>query len=447
MKGSILRLYAAVALLSVSACDNPRPATVPDLRSAAASSPALAAVANSEPLGLERIVIAVRPGTQVGSGRRNCTMCGPTPIHWDAAATDLRDEAFSEQFFETLSAMGYRVTGNPRQMFNREAERASARYLIGAQITGIDLSLDQIDWALTGPSSKGDARLNVTWQVYSLRDQRVVYEKTTTGTGSIHRVGFQGALPALLRNAFADAAIKLGVDRGFQSTVSAASAASGITGAASASPNDDALHIPRFTPFSGPVANRLADLRGSAVTILVRGGHGSGFFISEDGLILTNRHVVGDAETVNVRLLAGVEVVGRVLRRHALRDVALIKVDLTRTRPLPLRSTALRIGEEVYAIGAPVETRLAASVTRGIVSALRRELRAGVELGMIQSDAAIQGGNSGGPLLDGSGNVIGIAVEGYGVAQANAGLNFFVPIDEALSYLNIRRGEPRDLRF
>lgn len=356
----------------------------------------------------------------------------------------MRSELFAEPFFDAMTAAGQRVAGDPRQLFDRQAESASARFLVGAQITSMQFYLDQIDWAFTGPSSKGTGNIEVTWQVYSLRDRRVIYETTTPGQSELHRPGFVGSSTGLILDAFSSAATRLAADPRFRAAVGSGDTA-GTAIPASLGPAGATFEVPRFTAFTGSANSRLAQLRVSAVTIVLGRGHGSGFFISDDGLILTNRHVVGDAETVNVRLLVGVEVVGRVLARHAARDVALVKVDLTRTQPLPFRLDPPRVGEEVYAIGAPIETRLAGSVTRGIVSAVRRELRGGVELGMIQSDAAIQGGNSGGPLLDASGNVIGIAVEGHG--QMNSGLNFFVPIDEALRYLNIRLGQPRELRF
>jgi serine protease Do len=407
----------------------------------------VASVPGSEPISLDQVVVAIRPGTQVGSGRRNCTMCGPTPIHWDAAAANLRPEAFSEQFFDILTGAGYRVVGNPRQMFDRQAERASARFLVGAQITGMEFTLDQIDWAFTGPSSKGDARLNVAWQIYSLSERRVVYETQTTSTGTLHRAGFQGALSALLHNAFSDAIVKLGADRGFQNAVArVASPGPAVTSAAGPFTGTP-FELPRFAPFTGPAANRLVTLSASTVTILLGSGHGSGFFVSDDGLILTNRHVVGSAEQVNVRLAGGVEVIGRVLRSDAVRDVALVKIDIARARPLPISTTAPAVGNEVYAMGSPSDPNLAGTLTRGIVSALRTVPRGGVELSMIQSDAAIYGGNSGGPLMDASGNVIGIAVSGLVDRGQNTAINFFIPIDDALRYLNMRLGQPRELRF
>lgn len=440
------RVFVAAVCVTLGACDQPgSPGRLqPDIAAKPVVAPGT--YPESEPIALDRVVVTIRPGTEIGSGRKGCALCSPTPVHWEAGRVDLRPQSFATQFYDTMTAVGYRVAGDPNRLFDERSELAGARFLVGARVTDLSVNLDQIDWAFSGPSSKGDAEMAVAWQVYSLRERRVVYEKTTAGRSTIHRSGFQGALTSLIHDAFADALLKLGTDRNFRSAVTSSSG--NVVPASLAATDSPPLEVPRFRPFTGPATARLTELRGSAVTIVFERGHGSGFFISDDGLILTNQHVVGDAEAVNVRLLGGVEVVGRVLRRHAARDVALVKVELQRTRPLPLRRDLVRVGEEVYALGAPRDAEFAGSVTRGIVSAIRRELRGGVELGMIQSDAAIQGGNSGGPLLDGSGNVVGIAVEGYGPrGQYNAGLNFFIPIDEALQNLNIRLGEARELRF
>ena len=107
----------------------------------------------------------------------------------------------------------------------------------------------------------------------------------------------------------------------------------------------------------------------------------------------------------------------------------------------PIRRRPLRVGEEVYAIGTPYERTLRASVTRGIVSALRIE--EGTNQPIIQSDADIQGGSSGGPLVDASGNVVGISVSGVfeGPKKLSSGLNFFIPIHDALKKLGLRYGK------
>ncbi len=152
-------------------------------------------------------------------------------------------------------------------------------------------------------------------------------------------------------------------------------------------------------------------------------------------IFLTNNHVVGEAKRVLVEFPSGLRVEGEVIRSHKLRDVALVRVPVRGLKILPIRDEPARVGEAVYAIGTPILRQYRASLTRGIVSAWRKDERSRLEL--IQSDVDIQGGNSGGPLVDARGNVVGISVSGIGVGKLSAGLNFFIPIHDALAKLNL----------
>jgi S1-C subfamily serine protease len=165
-------------------------------------------------------------------------------------------------------------------------------------------------------------------------------------------------------------------------------------------------------------------------------GGGSGFFITADGYIMTNRHVVEDQQAdYTVVASDGKEYVAKVLARDPVRDVAIIKIEGNNFPIATLgNSDGLKIGQTVIAIGNSLG-EFSNSVSRGIVSGLKRNLNAGSSLGdterltdIIQTDAAINPGNSGGPLLDINGNVIGINVA---VAQGAQNVGFALPIDQA----------------
>ena len=140
--------------------------------------------------------------------------------------------------------------------------------------------------------------------------------------------------------------------------------------------------------------------------------------------------MVDDEQTVRVILQNRTKVEGRVLARDAKRDVALVKVDSQVGAPLGVRLGDLPVGTDVFAIGAPIEMGMQGSVTKGIVSSYRpvNSKR------MLQSDVAIYGGNSGGPLVDAQGRVVGICQSRMTATQ---GFNFFIPIDEGLAKLNV----------
>ncbi len=164
-------------------------------------------------------------------------------------------------------------------------------------------------------------------------------------------------------------------------------------------------------------------------------GLGSGFIIGSDGLILTNAHVVKEAKDVVVKLQDRREYVAKVLGVDAATDIAVLKID---AKGLPVvrfgQPSKLMVGDYVLAIGAPYG--LDQTATSGIISAKGRSLPS--ENGenfvpFLQTDAAVNPGNSGGPLFDAAGNVIGINSQIYSRTGGFQGVSFAIPIDVALA--------------
>jgi serine protease Do len=158
---------------------------------------------------------------------------------------------------------------------------------------------------------------------------------------------------------------------------------------------------------------------------------GSGFIITKDGYILTNSHVVGDADRIRVKLHDGRAVDATLVGADEKSEVAVIKVDLDDLPTVPLGSSAqLEIGEWVVAIGNPFG--LTETLTAGVVSAVgRNNIGIADYENFIQTDAAINPGNSGGPLLNIRGEVIGINTAIYSRSGGYMGIGFAIPIDMA----------------
>jgi serine protease Do len=158
---------------------------------------------------------------------------------------------------------------------------------------------------------------------------------------------------------------------------------------------------------------------------------GSGFIISSDGLILTNAHVVREAKEVMVKLSDRREFRAKVLGSDAATDIAVLRID---AKGLPVvrlgDSRQLQVGDPVLAIGSPFGFEQTA--TQGIVSAKGRSLPGDSAVPFIQTDAAVNPGNSGGPLFDGSGAVVGINAQIYSQSGGYQGLAFAIPINVAL---------------
>jgi S1-C subfamily serine protease len=175
---------------------------------------------------------------------------------------------------------------------------------------------------------------------------------------------------------------------------------------------------------------RVAQQASPTVVLVERGGgSGSGAIIRRDGIILTNAHVVGDAQQVRVTLADGRRLEGRVLGRDPTVDVAVVDIPIENAPAAPLGdSDRLQVGQTAIAIGNPLGFER--TLTAGVVSALNRSLRGSTLDQLIQTDAAISPGNSGGPLLDSQGRVIGINTAVIRVERAE-GLGFAVPINLA----------------
>lgn len=206
--------------------------------------------------------------------------------------------------------------------------------------------------------------------------------------------------------------------------VSAGSGAAGAEGNDSSSADTDQmqLFLRRFQEqFGGS---------GATMQVPVR-GLGSGFIVSEDGLILTNAHVIAHARDVVVKLTDRREFHAQVLGSDPRTDIAVLKIDASHLPAVAIGNPGeLQVGQWVLAIGSPYGFEN--SVSAGVVSAKGRSLPDGSGVPFIQTDAAVNPGNSGGPLFNARGEVVGINSQIYSRTGGFQGLSFAIPIDLAL---------------
>ena len=164
-----------------------------------------------------------------------------------------------------------------------------------------------------------------------------------------------------------------------------------------------------------------------------RGGQGTGFVVDEEGNILTNNHVIANATTLDVTFIGGKKVRARLVGRDPVSDLAIIKVDpFSGMAVAPMGdSDKLSVGQRVIAIGNPFG--LQHTATAGFISALNRDLTVGdhTMMGLIQTDAAINQGNSGGPLIDSRGEVIAVNTALVAPTGGFIGIGLAVPINQA----------------
>jgi serine protease Do len=387
----------------------------------------------TRPIQFRKVVIKLKRGEDIGAVESGL-MCTPhAELTFRGGRMTLDDEELTETFRHELEIANYQVVGDPDALFE-DPSTWKAQYLVAGLVKRMNANVcyPMLGWGST--DAKGEAFMEVQWQIYSRLDRKVVYELMTQGSSDVTDSRPSGEVDVFL-DAFAQATRNLLADQGFYDLIAghaAISSTQSTVGAASE------VAVAARARLEKSIADSMATVRSNVVTVFAGDGHGSGFLIDNLGHLLTNEHVVGTAERVTVRFESGAEAVGSVLRTDPRRDVALVKLDKAPSDGLPIRLDRPEVGSEVYAVGSPLEDRYSTTVTKGIISAYRTE--DGLEL--IQSDVNILPGNSGGPLLDGHGNVIGMseAIRMF-APDVPSGISFFIPIAEALRSLGIRLQE------
>jgi serine protease Do len=266
--------------------------------------------------------------------------------------------------------------------------------------------------------------MSADWEVYSTLERKVIAKFTTSG-GADYKTRLGGSFLPAVYEGFRENVRQLLANEDFRKLVTAPAATRVASGPAAATPAST------ITLTRGPTHLGRSQATNAVAIVFAADGSGSGFLVSADGYLVTNQHVVGGSKYVKLKWIDGSEALGEVIRGDRRRDVALIKTDAHGRAPLDLRLDPVQQGEPVYAIGTPLDEALQNTMTRGIVSATR------VEDGLpyIQSDVAVTHGNSGGPLIDEKGQVVGLTVSGAAPNGSPIGLNFFIPIDDALRAL------------
>jgi S1-C subfamily serine protease len=386
----------------------------------------LNASGNVAPLSLTRMAANLREGEEWAEVWRICSHHPDRILTWQAKDNQFEmDREFTALFREELTNAGFKVSGGSENLF--QAEGPSSDLEVGALITKLRVSECYYPMPMgnerSGPFVQmGVGTMAVEWQIYSVSQAKVLARIATEGGFKDKQTG--ALLAPYITKAFAENVRQLAVNPEFRRIV--------IT---KPSPVEPASAAPLLAiVFRSAPALPLSEAAKGAVSIIVAEGWGSGVLISPGGYILTNHHVAGGSGRVRIRWANGSESVGEVVRADRRRDVALIRTEAPQGLPLAIRAGPVTLGETVYAIGTPREREFAGTLTRGVVSAVDRRIEG---QRYIQSDVAITHGNSGGPLLDEKGAVIGLSDMAYEPDGVSQNINFFIPIDDALKALAI----------
>ena len=372
----------------------------------------LKASESAKPIQFTKIVLKLKRGEHIGAWKAGILCIPNGELNWKGGKLNIDSDEFTDAFKEELEKYAFKTVGDTNALFE-DASTWKSEILVAGLVKELKAN---ICYPMAGygnfNSSKGEAYLKVDWQIYSKLDRSVVHTVATEGSASSSdSVGGGDSLVVLnafsqaTRNLLADEKFRQIVSRGGE-TIKETSYKSGETIVIS---NDSRKSL-GSSPEAWPQA---------VVTVFAGNGHGSGFVISDD-LILTNHHVVGESNSVTVKFNNGLQIIGKVVASNSGRDVALVRVNATLPTYFKVMRTKPAVGTEVYALGSPLDEKLHSTLTRGIVSGIREENNKT----FIQSDVNIRPGNSGGPLVDKRGNVVGIAVSGLVINNVSQGINF-----------------------
>lgn len=330
-------------------------------------------------------------------------------------------------FYETLSRKGYSVVGDPSDLFNQKTFAKSAEYLIGGRITKMSGNFcEEHHWWDGRPLNKfsGEIYTEIEWSILNSLTKNIVIKKTIKGYYKQNKPVKDGVI-LTFKNAVLNSADNFSSSENFRK-LALGEKIENYKSVKNTNKN--------FIENGKSLKFNYENLKTKIVTIRIGTGHGSGFFIGTKGLILTNAHVVGSAKKVQIISTSGMEFSADIIYVNKTRDIALLKSSINFSEPIDISLEKPKVATEVYAVGTPLSENLKATVTKGIISAVRIDKTSDLEF--IQADVSISPGNSGGPLFNSKGEVIGISAAKY-LGDGVEGLGLFIPIKEALDILNV----------
>ena len=352
---------------------------------------------------------------------------------------------YADLFTSVMKSHGYPVDDEVELFENSKEHVADLK--IGARITDATLNVCYPESYKNDLKATGSAYLKVEWSIYSTLEKKVVLVSRSEGstyTDVESTIGEAG----ILRPALADALEKLAVDAKYRQIVDPPASMTELAKATAGR-----IKIKHVKEFSGDLKSHIDLIKAAVATITANRGTGSGFVISglrwavailSIGFSLT---IVAAVHLYPLTPVAGLLCLAVIFSgaflgwRGSLAAaigesallIALVHLDCKGLMALPVSRQKIVEGNEVFAIGTPLSEKLQFSVTKGVVSGIRKI----DELDYIQSDVSVHPGSSGGPLLDSKGNAVGVTSLGSAAGSVPVGLNFFIPLADIDKYVPV----------
>lgn len=374
---------------------------------------------NFPPFGVSKIKSAIPPGSAIG-GHHD----GWAKVKWSTYyAHGFIDANIQEHYREAvrseLENAGYTVYGGGSDLFEDD-KTWKARFLVGGKISD---ARNNTYAPMAGDYS--ECGFTINWELYDKQARKVIYKRQTDGYSKLSGVNLQVNSVAL-RNSF-------------RSLLSQNNFVEFVRGYIN---NPDLLaegsEPIKFSKLKKKRNEKLniAELNNAIIAIKTDNGHGSGFIINSEGYAITNYHVIANSNIVDALMKGGKPIEAQVIRTDPDKDLALIKLRGEEYDYLPLGELDnIKIGMDVYAVGAPIFLELSNSLSKGILSGKRK--MKDFDITLLQTDVAVNPGNSGGPLINMDGEVIGVVALKIAMSGVE-GLGFAISIDDVIKYLNLQ---------
>ncbi len=391
-------------------------ASTPPFRIPESKQPIDVARKNFAQFGVAKIRTNLIPGTVLGGHFDGLARFRQSNHYAHGFIDESWQNRYKRIVLEELSNCGYKVAEDST-VFETDESYAS-RFLVGGMILRAALNTFA---PLAGNYT--EAFYEIEWQVFDKETRKVVHETTTSGYSKLKGVtpdSFALAFRNCIRNYLATPGLIVALEK--------------------CTPSSDTIAerlIVTFyynNPSIEKSSNKIGIMRKAVFAIKTEGGHGSGFVINPQGYAITNYHVIAGRNLFDAIFPDGKTIRAKVVKTIPEKDLALIKLTGEEYCYLPLGTlTSAYIGREVYAIGSPLSLGLSHSVSKGIISGIRK-LK---PVTLLQTDAAVNPGNSGGPLVASNGLALGVItmkVSKFGVE----GIGFAISSDDIINSLGLR---------
>lgn len=380
-------------------------------------------------ISFDKIRVNFADGKKVGT--RTWLKKPSESIEW-SGSIKVGDEIFEEKFYDISTNLGFNnLLSQSTELFseNTSNNRKLPKYIIGTEITDYQLSYNEVkEEKHDGGNVKGETQIGFDWRVLDKRSGKEVlslknsasikYRLSLYSSSSYNVEVFELALIDFLESKeFIDLLNKGEVEYEPEENNSKVVEL-------------ERIKLPKFTK----TAELVKSVNPACVTVITDGGHGSGVIISKSGLMLTAYHVVEGVNKIDIKFASGLTLQAELKSFDKFNDVALLDITGAGFTALPLAKNGdYGIGTELLTIGTPADIELGQSISKGMLSGRRN--REGHTY--LQVDMAVSPGNSGGPLLTESGEILGI-VQSKIIGSGVEGIGFAIPIETVQELLNIK---------